>query len=82
MVFNLAKLPEIEYKNPVYLSVFYNIFGRWCISSQLHLKNNYQNRLNPSNYLYVALSNCVPRSDRIASEKQQQKVTMFVSNEQ
>jgi len=38
-------------------------------SSLLHLKNKYRNRLNPSDDLRVALSNCVPRNQRIISDK-------------
>jgi len=48
----------------------------------LHLKNKYWNRLNLSNDLRMSLSNCVPRYEWIISEKQQQNVTRFVSNEQ
>jgi len=39
----------------------------------LYLKNKYRNLLNPSKYLRVALSNCVPRYDRMISGNQQQK---------
>jgi len=50
-------------------------------SSLLDLKKQYLNRLNPSNNLRVALSDCLPRYERIITEKQQ-KANRFVSNEQ
>jgi len=43
------------------------------LSSLLHLENKYRNRLNLSNDLRVALSNCVLRYERMISAKQQQK---------
>ena len=39
----------------------------------LHLKNKYQNHLNPSNDLRMALTNCVPRLEWIISEKATKK---------
>ena len=76
LAFNHAKLPEIEYKSPVYSSTVCNniIFVRnWIFLSISLKKNKYRSRLNPSNNLCVALSNCVSRYERIISEKQQKK---------
>jgi len=65
------KLSAKALSNPVQLATTYLCESGF--SSLFYLKNKYRNRLNPSKDLRVALSNCVPRYDRMISEKQQQK---------
>jgi len=54
------------------------LFAITCVcksgfSPLLHLKNNHSHRLNPSNNLRVALSDCVPSNEQILLEKQQKQ---------
>ena len=67
---NHAKLPEIECKSPVYFVPFATTYLCESVFSTLkHLKNKYQNPLNSSNDLHLALGNCVPKSGQIISER-------------
>jgi len=72
-VFKHGKLPEIEFKSPILVTILVPFATTYLcesgFSSLLYLKNKYRNRLNPSKDLRVALSNCVLRCDRMISEK-------------
>jgi len=61
-----------------------NIFVRMWIFRFTSFEKQvlYRHRLNSSNDLRMVVRNCVPRYDRIISEKQQKKVTRFVFNEE
>ena len=43
-----------------------------------NLKNKYRRRLNLSNHLHVAPSNCVPGYERIISEQQKTPLSLFL----
>ena len=48
----------------------------------LHVKNMYQNHLNLSNHLGVALSNCVPRHKLIREAVRKRSLGLFLMNSQ
>jgi len=74
LVFNHAKLPEIEYESPVYSNALCNnIFVRIWIFLSTSLKKTNIGTLWTPRTIFVVLSNCVSRDERIISEKQRKK---------
>ena len=74
LVFNHAKVPEIEYKSPVYYNgLCNNTFRRIWILLSTSVEKQVSEPFETSNDFGMALCNCVPRHERIISEEHQQK---------
>jgi len=73
VVFNHAKLPEVEYKSLLSSSDLATAYLRESGFSSLLI---WKTSMNPSNSFRVALSNRVPRYERIILEKQKQKMSL------